>query len=234
MPPLIIALIAFELVVMVLSISIHDCVQAWAANRLGDPTARMLGRITMNPLVHFDPFGMVLAPLLSIFLFHNALPYGWGKPVPMTYRNFPRKNGEVLAVAAGPLAQFLAAVVALIVLIVLKHVLHNGAVWLQLVPFMAHGFQFEGSAALPSSFPLLLFLYICIMVNLLLCIFNLLPMPFLDGGRILLHFLPYEAAKTFERYSLFFVIIFLFLGGFLVEIVHSPLLAIFTFLLDRF
>src|ERR1700760_4343125 len=119
--PLLAALIIFQLVVMVLSISLHACAQAWVASRLGDPTARMLGRITMNPAAHFDVFGTAIAPLLSIFIFHNALPYGWGKPVPMTYRNFRSKNGEVLAVAAGPAAQFGAALIALILLVVMKH-----------------------------------------------------------------------------------------------------------------
>ena len=93
--PVSVVLIAFSLVAMILAICLHDCMQAWTANRLGDPTARMLGRITMNPAMHFDPFGTAVAPLLSIFIFHNALPYGWGKPVPMTYGNFRSKNGEV-------------------------------------------------------------------------------------------------------------------------------------------
>ena len=114
-------LILFELFVMVLAISLHDATQAWAANRLGDPTARMLGRTTMNPVKHFSLWGMVVSPLLAIFIFTNLLPYGWGQPVPMTYRNFPKKNGEYLAVLSGPVAQFLAAVVALIVLVILKH-----------------------------------------------------------------------------------------------------------------
>jgi len=110
-------LVLFELFVMVLTISLHDATQSWAADRLGDPTARMLGRTTMNPVKHFSVWGMVISPLLSIFIFPSLLPYGWGQPVPMTYRNFPKKNGEYLAVLSGPVAQFAAAVVALIVLI---------------------------------------------------------------------------------------------------------------------
>lgn len=231
MQPLLLVLIAFELVVMVLSISLHDCVQAWTANRLGDPTARMLGRVTMNPAAHFDVFGTAIAPLISILLFHNALPYGWGKPVPMTYRNFRQKNGELLATAAGPAVQFLAAIISLTVLLVLKHTLASASTSLGIVMFVAHGFPVEGLDALPGIFPLLLFLYICIMVNLLLCLFNLLPMPFLDGGKILVHFLPYNAAKTFEQYSMYFAIAFFLVGGFLVGIVFGPLLAIFQVLL---
>jgi Zn-dependent protease len=231
--PLTFVLVVFELVVMVLSISLHDCLQAWMANRLGDPTARMLGRISMNPARHFDTFGMVIAPALSIFLFHSNLLYGWGKPVPMTYRNFPRKNGEMLSVVAGPTAQFLAAVVALILLVVFKHTLAGANASLNVVVglALAHAAPDDGLAGVPSVFPLLLFLYFCIVINLFLCVFNLLPMPFLDGGKILIHFLPYNAAQAFERYSFYFMIAFFLIGGILVSIVFTPLLAIFTTML---
>lgn len=235
MEPLTLALIAFELVVMVLSISLHDCAQAWMANRLGDPTARMLGRITMNPARHFDMFGTAIAPALSIFIFHSNLPYGWGKPVPMTYRNFPRKNGEMLSVLAGPVAQFLAAVLALVLMVVCKHTIvgANASLSVAVMMALAHVTPIDGLAGVPSVFPVLLLLYFCIVLNLFLCIFNLLPMPFLDGGKILAHFLPYNAAQAFERYSFYFMIAFFLVGGFVVRLVFSPLLAIFTTLLVR-
>ncbi len=231
--PVSVLLIAFSLAAMVLSICVHDCFQAWAANRLGDPTARMVGRITMNPAAHFDPFGTAIAPLLSIFLFHNALPYGWGKPVPMTYRNFRSKNGEVLAVSAGPAAQFGAALASLVLLVILKHTVPLARESLVFVMMVAVRVPLAGLEALPTVFPLLLFLYLCIMVNLLLFCFNLLPMPFLDGGKVLVHFLPYNAAKAFEQYSMFFVLAFFLIGGVLVTIVYSPLLSIFQALLGR-
>jgi Zn-dependent protease len=235
MEPITLALIVFELVVMVLSISLHDCAQAWMANRLGDPTARMMGRISMNPAKHFDTFGMAIAPALALFIFHSNLPYGWGKPVPMTYRNFPRKNGEMLSVLAGPIAQFLSALVALILLVVFKHTLAGADASLGVVVqlALAHVAPIDGLAGVPSVFPLLLFLYFGIVLNLFLCVFNLLPMPFLDGGKILIHFLPYNAAQAFERYSFYFMIAFFLIGGFLVSLVFSPLLAIFTTLLGN-
>lgn len=231
--PVSVALIVFELVVMVLAISLHDLAQAWAANRLGDPTARMVGRITMNPAAHFDVFGTAIAPLLSIFIFHNSLPYGWGKPVPMTYRNFRSKNGEWLAVAAGPLAQFGAALLALALLVILKHTVPLARESMVFVMMVAARAPLAGLDALPGVFPLLLFLYLCIMVNLLLFCFNLLPMPFLDGGKVLAYFLPYNAARTFERYSMFFVLAFFFVGGILVSVVYGPLLTIFQSLLGK-
>src|SRR5665213_2486678 len=118
--PMNFALIIFELVVMVLSISLHDCAQAWMANRLGDPTARMMGRMTMNPARHFDAFGMLIWPLL--FIFRSPLVLGWGKPITFTPHNFrdPSRD-EMIATLAGPAAQLLAAVIALIVLIIVHH-----------------------------------------------------------------------------------------------------------------
>src|ERR1700761_8935546 len=118
--PLTFALVIFELVVMVLSISLHDSAQAWMANHLGDPTGRMMGRISMNPAKHFDLFGMAIWPIL--FIFRSPLVLGWGKPVPMTSRNFRNPSrDEMVATLAGPGVQLLAAIIALIVLVALRH-----------------------------------------------------------------------------------------------------------------
>jgi Zn-dependent protease len=224
-------LILFELFVMVFAISLHGCAQAWMANRQGDPTARMMGRLTMNPAAHFDPFGTALWPLLSVFVFHNLQPLGWGKPVPMTYRNFPRKNGEMISVLAGPAAQFLAAVVSLLLLVVLKHFVAGAAAALVPVILMSHGISLTGIDALPKIVPVMLLLYMAITSSLLLGIFNLLPMPFLDGGRILTYFLPYNAARAFERYSMYFMIAFFFIGFPLILMVFNPLMNLFNHLL---
>ena len=147
MSPMDLALIVFELFVMVIAISLHDCAQAWMANRLGDPTARMLGRITMNPAQHFDPWGMGISPMLSIFIFHNPLPFGWGKPVPTTYRNFRSKNGEVIAVIAGPAAQMLTAIVSLIILLVVKHTVQGGGQSLGLAILLSRRVMRSGEMA---------------------------------------------------------------------------------------
>jgi len=230
--PLNLAIIAFELVVLVLVISVHDCAQAWAANKLGDPTARMLGRLTMNPAKHFDPWGTAVWPLL--FIFRGPLVLGWGKPIPMTYRNFRARNGEMLAILAGPAAQILVALVALVLLIVCKHTAPGAAQSLGIVDALAFRAVPDGLPDLPGIFPVLLFLYLVIMVSILLFCFNLIPMPFLDGGRILSYFLPYNAQRAFEQYSFYFMIAFFFIGFRLIMIGFVPLLAIFDGLLNNF
>ncbi len=230
MSPLILALVVFELVVMVLSISLHDAAQSWMADRLGDATARLSGRQTLNPAAHFDFFGMALWPLL--FIWRSPLVLGWGKPVPMISRNFRHPRDEIKATLAGPIAQFLAAIVCLVALVAVKHanpaaaqstfVIAN-ALSLRMLDFVPPG--------LPPIFPLLLFFYFGILVNLLLCVFNLVPLPFLDGGKILVYYLPYNAARTYEKYSLWFMFGFMFFGFGIILAVFTPVLSLFDRLL---
>ena len=228
--PLVLALVVFELVVMVLSISLHDAAQSWMADRLGDATARLSGRLTLNPVPHFDFFGMALWPLL--FIWRSPLVLGWGKPVPMLSRNFRQPKDEIKATLAGPIAQFIAAIVCLIALVILKHanptasrssfVIAN-ALTQRMLDYVPPG--------LPSIFPLLLFFYFGILVNLLLCIFNLLPLPFLDGGKILVYYLPYNAARSYEKYSLWLMFGFMFFGYGIILAIFSPILGLFNGLL---
>jgi Zn-dependent protease len=229
--PLTYALIIFELVVMVLSISLHDCAQAWAANRLGDPTARMMGRLTMNPARHFDLLGMLIWPVL--FIFRSPLILGWGKPITFTPRNFRNPSrDEMLATLAGPAAQLLAAVLALIALIIVRHTVPGSGDAISIASYLAMRVPM-GTEGLPGIFPLILFFYFCILVNTLLFVFNLVPLPFLDGGKILMHYLPYNAAKTYQSMSLYFMFGFFFLGGYVINLFFSPILAIFNILLSR-
>ena len=229
--PLTYALIVFELVVMVLSISLHDCAQAWAANRLGDPTARMMGRLTMNPARHFDLLGMLIWPVL--FIFRSPLILGWGKPITFTPRNFRNPSrDEMLATLAGPAAQLLAAVLALIALIIVRHTVPGSGDAISIASYLAMRVPM-GTEGLPGIFPLILFFYFCILVNLLLFVFNLVPLPFLDGGKILMHYLPFNAARTYQSMSLYFMFGFFFLGGYIINLFFSPILTIFNILLSR-
>ena len=228
--PLNYALYVFELVVMVLSISLHDCAQAWMSNRLGDPTARMMGRLTMNPARHFDVLGMLVWPVL--FIFRSPLVLGWGKPVTFTPRNFRNPSrDEMVSTLAGPAAQLLAAVVALIALIIVRHAMPDSIIAILTASALAMRHLGVPTEGLPGSFPLILFLYFCILVNLLLFVFNLIPLPFLDGGKILSHYLPYNAAKTYQSMSLYFMFGFFFLGFYVIQIFFFPIMNIFQGLL---
>jgi Zn-dependent protease len=229
--PLNLALVLFELVIMALAISLHDCAQAWAANRLGDPTARMMGRLTLNPVKHFDLFGMAVWPLL--FIWRSSLILGWGKPVPMTERNFRRgSHGEMLSTLAGPAAQFGAAIACLVLLLLLKHAIPGAAESLGTASALAQRNLGVSTEGLPGIFPLVLVLYLTILVNLLLCVFNLMPLPFLDGGKILVHYLPYNAARTYESIGLYLMFGFMFLGFGIILMIFLPLLSLFNALLD--
>lgn len=225
-----VALALFELVVLVLSISLHDCAQAWFANRLGDPTARMLGRISLNPVKHADILGTLIWPVL--FIFQSPLVLGWGKPVPITSRNFRRPGrDEMLVYLTGPLTHLAAAILFLVLLIVLKHT----------APFVAPSLQTAEALALrnpvptvglPSLFPVVLLLYFGILVNLLLFAFNLIPLPALDGGKVLRHFLPYNAQRTFDNTSMYLMIGFFFVGFRIILAIFLPLLLTFDGLLN--
>ncbi len=228
--PLNVALIIFELVVMVLAISLHDCAQAWAANRLGDPTARMMGRLTMNPARHFDLLGTLVWPVL--FIFRSPLVLGWGKPITFTPRNFRNPSrDEMMATLAGPAAQLLAAVVALLALVIVRHTVPGSVDSLVIASQLAMRNLSMGTEGLPGIFPLILFLYFCILVNTLLFVFNLLPLPFLDGGKILMHYLPFNAAKTYQSMSLYFMFGFFFLGFYVIQLFFFPVMGIFQSLL---
>src|ERR1700712_726403 len=118
-------LVLFQLVVLFFSISVHESVHAYAAMRLGDPTAYMLGRVTMNPAKQLDPWGSFVMPLISL-LFGGAL-VGWGRPVPITLRNFKKiRRDDRLSTAAGLASHLALAVVALGLLVVLKHTRGGG------------------------------------------------------------------------------------------------------------
>jgi Zn-dependent protease len=223
--PMNLALVIFELVVMLLSISLHDCAQAWMANKLGDPTARLLGRQTINPVPHFDFFGMALWPL--IYIWRSPLILGWGKPIPMTTRNFRQPKDEIKATLAGPVAQFVAAIVCLLALLVVKHANPTAGGTLGIAAELSLRNLDVPTPATPL-FPLILFFYFGILVNLLLCVFNLVPLPFLDGGKILVYYLPYNAARAYERWGLWLMFGFMFFGFGIVLAVFLPLLGWFN------
>jgi Zn-dependent protease len=226
-----VVLALFEFVVMVLAISLHDAAQAWVASRKGDPTARMLGRVTLNPIKHFDIFGTLVWP--ALFIFRSPLVLGWGKPLPITSRNFRRPDrDEMIVYLCGPVAHLLAAAACLVLLLLFKHFVPGGSDSLQVAAALALRNPAVSTIDLPSLFPIVLFLYFGILVNLLLFVFNLLPLPSLDGGKILRHFLPYRAQQTFDSIGLYLMFGFMFVGFRIILIFFFPLLLFFDGLLN--
>jgi Zn-dependent protease len=186
--------IGLMLAVLVSSLTVHEAAHAWAADQLGDPTARRLGRLTLNPIAHIDPIGTLLFPILAAT---TGLPLiGWAKPVPVDMRNLaaPRRDFALVA-AAGPASNLVMAVA--------------GAGLVALLD--------PGGALRPVVVLLLGF----VSLNVLLALFNMLPVPPLDGGNVLIGLLPEPAARVVERLRPYgiFVLYALMLSGMLWTLV---------------
>ncbi len=226
-----VVLVIFQVVVLVLAFSVHECAHAWTAWRLGDPTAKMLGRVTLNPIKHLDVFGSVIFPLIS--LMYGGMLIGWAKPTPVTARNFKNyKRDDILVTLAGPASNLLMATGALILLIVLKYVIPGGVVAIATAVALASKVPGVSTENLPTLFPLALLLYYIIFINLLLFIFNLIPIPPLDGSHVLRHYLPYSVLQVYDRIgTIGLFLIFLLGGGVIFRIFFFPLLGFFQHIL---
>ena len=222
-----IVLILFQIVALVMAFSVHECAHAWTAWKLGDPTARMLGRVTLNPMKHLDPFGSVLMPLIAL-VYHWPL-IGWAKPTPVTGQNFRNyKRDDILVTLAGPASNLLLATGALILLLVIKHAVPGGAIAVFTAMALAIHYPGVSTENLPALFPIALLLYFIILINLLLFVFNLIPFPPLDGSRILRHFLPGNALGMYDRMGIFALWIFMLVaGGFIFRTFLYPLQSTF-------
>jgi Zn-dependent protease len=210
-------LILFQVVVLVLAFSVHESAHAYVAMRLGDPTAYMLGRVTLNPMKHLDPLGSVLVPLIS--LVYGGWLIGWAKPCPVTTRNFKNiKRDDILTSLAGPASNLAMATVALVLLVVFKHAVPGGGQAVGSAMLIATHVPGVATDNLPTLFPVALLLYFAVLTNLLLFVFNLIPIPPLDGSHVLRQFLPYK-------------LVFLVGGRFILPLFYYPLLNFFDGLL---
>ncbi len=216
----------FEFAILVFSLSLHEASHAWMASRLGDPTARMLGRVTLNPVKHIDPVGTILIPLVMLFLpGYGQFLVGWAKPTPVTTRNFKNiRRDDILTTLAGPASNLLAVFVATVALIVVAKATPTGG----MVVHQVIGGMIDPDlmAIHPALFPSAIILYLAIVVNLLLTFFNLLPLPPLDGSHIFRYMLPYNAQRYYDRMGMISLILMLFIGGPIVMFFVGPALGV--------
>lgn len=194
------------------AITVHEVSHGWVARMLGDPTAMMLGRLTLNPIKHIDPIGTILVPLVMILL-PGGFVFGWAKPVPVTWENLrnPKRDMAIVA-AAGPLSNLVMAII-----------------WALIIKL--------GVTLASSSSPVFMFLvysgFAGVQINLVLMVLNLLPIPPLDGGRVLVGLLPGPASwqvSRLEPYGLF-IILGLLATGILSHILAPPVNGLMSMML---
>ena len=220
-----------EFVVLLFALSLHESAHGWMASRLGDQTARMLGRITLNPIKHIDPVGTIMLPLVAMVT-HIPL-IGWAKPTPVNTRNFKNfVRDDILTTLAGPVSNVIGSVVSLLVLIIIAKTSPVGLISVRSVAMRGiSALDPQLLAVSPLAYPLSLMFYISMLLNLFLAAFNLLPLPPLDGSHIFRHMLPQRWLPVYDRLGILSLFLMLFFGGGVTMAMVNPVLGFFRVLL---
>lgn len=200
-------IIAVSILPLLFGITVHEVAHGWVAKQLGDPTAMMLGRLTLNPIKHIDPIGTLLVPAILLVL--GGFVFGWAKPVPVTYENLrnPRRDMALVAVA-GPASNLLMALIWAVIAKV--------------------GFMLMGPETNWFAVPLILMGGTGVTFNLVLMVLNMLPIPPLDGGRIVSSLLPPPLAWKYGQIEPFgFIILIALLATQLLGKIISPAVGLF-------
>ena len=194
----------FSAAILIMSVVIHEVSHGLVADAMGDPTARYQGRLTLNPIKHLDPVGSVIVPALTFFL--GGLIFGWAKPVPYNPYNLRnQKHGPAMVAAAGPLANLLVATLFGLII------------------------RFSVPLGIPKEF--IQVSLMIVLINTVLAVFNLAPIPPLDGSKILFTFLPirfFYIQRFLEQHGFFFIIIFIFFFWELISPLVSWLFRLIT------
>lgn len=185
--------------ILIISVIVHEISHGYMADYLGDPTARLKGRLTLNPIPHIDPVGSILVPGL-LALLPGSIIFGWAKPVPYNPHNIGHRYGDALVAGAGPASNiFLAAL---------------GGLAFRLL-------------SVSAGEPLGVFLIAVVLINIVLAVFNLVPIPPLDGSKILFEFLPARynyIRRNLQQYGMFILLFFIF---FAIEIIQPIIFGLF-------
>jgi Zn-dependent protease len=217
--PMDILSIVISLFAFLFAITIHEASHAWTASRFGDPTAAAMGRVSLNPLAHIDPFGTVLLPLILVAI--GAPAFGWAKPVMVNPRNLkhPRRDNLWISLS-GPAANLTAAAASLALILLMKALNPGTSAFLR-------NFLIERQHFPRGFFPLeglALILFYAVLVNTYLAVFNLIPVPPLDGSGVLAGVLSDQAAAKYDRlrpYGFFIVVALISVG--VLDIIIRPL-----------
>lgn len=197
--------IFFQLVAFLFAISVHESAHAWMAARRGDPTAAMLGRVTLNPIKHIDPIGTVVLPIIA--LISNFPMIGWAKPTPVNPRNFKNLVADDIAVSvAGPVSNFLVVIFALAVLFILGTLGR------------------ATSLGVRDSIltPLVMMFFWLAEINVLLGVFNLIPLPPLDGSHVLRHALSGSALRVYDAVGTIGLMVLVFFAPRVLGLLLGP------------
>ena len=190
-------------IVLLLSLTIHECAHAWTANRLGDPTARMLGRVSLNPMVHSDLWGTIIFPLIGM---QYGFMFGWAKPVPVTLANLRNPTRDhMLIAAAGPVSNMVLAIAMFATLMGIKASSPESADLVRSV--VAYHVPHGGSILAPLS----MLAFHGMVINVVLAIFNLIPVAPLDGAAVLSGLLPRGLADGLDRMQQYSFMLFILL-----------------------
>lgn len=204
--------VAVSVIPILIAITFHEAAHGYAAYKLGDSTAKATGRLTLNPLAHIDLFGTVLMPLLLLIMTSGQFVFGYAKPVPVNPRNFRHmRQGMAISAAAGPGTNMLLAIASVILLKIILFT--SGALPAEMISSVVK--------------PIAMMLTASISVNIVLAVFNMIPIPPLDGGRVLMGLLPYKYSQSIERIEPYgFIIVLILLVTGVANLVLLPVIKI--------